>query len=84
MALAFAAAESRPTAVLTGPCVVVEGAGPSIGQAGAYDMAEVPLEGRPLTATAGLVWTTDLPRQLQQILFDSADGVGCVPLAQAS
>ena len=87
MALAFAATETRPTAVLTGPCVAVEGTGPSARQlqmAGAYDMAEVPLEGHPLTATAGLVWTTDLPRQLQQILFDTADGVGCLPLAQAS
>ena len=26
------------------------------------------------TATAALVWNGDLPRQLQQILFDTADG----------
>jgi hypothetical protein len=29
----------------------------------------------PLTATAGLVWGGDLPRQLQQVLFDSADSI---------
>ena len=28
----------------------------------------------PLTATAGLVWNRDLPRPLQQILFDTAYG----------
>jgi len=37
-----------------------------------------------LAATAGLVWNTDLPRPLQQILFDTADGLGCAPLAHAS
>ena len=26
-------------------------------------------------ATAALVWTGDLPRQLQQVLFDTADGI---------
>lgn len=29
-----------------------------------------------LTATAGLVWNGDLPRELQQLLFDTADGCG--------
>jgi hypothetical protein len=38
-------------------------------------MARVSLEGQPLTATATLVWSGDLPRPLQQILFDTADGV---------
>ncbi|HWN62207.1 MAG TPA: hypothetical protein VNO25_16255 [Streptosporangiaceae bacterium] len=28
----------------------------------------------PLTATGALVWNSDLPRPLQQILFDTADG----------
>ena len=28
-----------------------------------------------LTATAALVWSSDLPRPLQQILFDTADGI---------
>jgi len=46
-------------------------------------MAEVTLQRHPLAATAGLVWNTDLPRPLQQILFDTADGASCAPLAQA-
>jgi hypothetical protein len=33
------------------------------------------LEQHPLVATAGLVWNSDLPRQMQQVLFDAADGV---------
>jgi hypothetical protein len=28
-----------------------------------------------LTATAALVWSVDLPRQLQQVLFDTADSI---------
>jgi hypothetical protein len=36
----------------------------------------------PLTATAALVWNGDLPRPLQQILFDTADGL--TPPAPAS
>ena len=38
-------------------------------------MVRVSLKDRPLTATATLVWSADLPRPLQQILFDTADGV---------
>jgi hypothetical protein len=38
-------------------------------------MVPVRLERSPLTATAGLVWNGDLPRQLQQVLFDTADGI---------
>jgi hypothetical protein len=37
-------------------------------------MAQVCVAGHPLTATAALVWNGDLPRPLQQILFDTADG----------
>jgi len=29
----------------------------------------------PLTATAALVWSGDLPRELQQVLFDTADSI---------
>jgi len=36
-------------------------------------MVRVSIAGRPLTATAALVWNGDLPRPLQQILFDTAD-----------
>jgi len=78
MVLAFAATASRPAAVLTGPAVI---AGPPPGvvrlphPAGTGDMTRVGIAGHPLTATAALVWNGDLPRPLQQILFDSADGV---------
>jgi DNA-binding transcriptional LysR family regulator len=79
VALALAATGDRPSAVLTGPALVT---GTRPGQAaiasrpaGSHDMVQVTIEGRPLTATAALVWNGDLPRPLQQILFDTADGV---------
>ena len=77
MALAFAATASRPAAVLTGPAVI---AGPPPGvirlprPPGTGDMTRVCIAGHPLTATAALVWNGELPRTLQQILFDTADG----------
>ena len=82
--LAFAATAGRPAAVLTGPAAV---AGPPPGvirlprPAGAGDMARVSIAGHPLTATAALVWHGDLPRPLQQILVDTADGVAPPPPA---
>ena len=36
-------------------------------------MVRVGLRGRPLTATAVVAWSGDLPRHLQQVLFDTAD-----------
>jgi DNA-binding transcriptional LysR family regulator len=87
MSLAFAATASDPTAVLTSAYIATAGTGTPAGEprvADAYDMAEVTLERHPLVATAGLVWNTDLPRKLQQMLFDTADGVDRVPLAHAS
>ncbi len=78
MVLAFAATASRPAAVLTGPAAI---AGPPPGvirlprPAGTGDMVPVSITGHPLTATAALVWNGDLPSPLQQILFDTADGV---------
>jgi DNA-binding transcriptional LysR family regulator len=78
MALAFAATADRPAAVLTGPSVPA-GTWPvpiPPQQAAAGDeMVRVGLRDHPLTATAALVWSGDLPRPLQQILFDTADGV---------
>ena len=77
MALAFAECADRPTAVLTGPTAIAD---PPPGvirlprPAGTGDMALVSIPGHPLTATAALVWNGDLPRPLQQILFDTADG----------
>ena len=85
--LAFAATAGRPAAVLTGPATI---AGPPPGvirlpcPAGTGDMGRVSIVGRPLTATAALVWHGDLPRPLQQILFDTADGVTPPPQASLS
>jgi hypothetical protein len=47
-------------------------------------MARVRIAGHPLTATAALVWHGDLPRPLQQILFDTADVVTPLPPASLS
>jgi hypothetical protein len=74
--LAFAATASRPTAVLTGPAAI---AGPPPGvtrlprPADTGDMTRAGIDGHPPAATAALVWNSDLPRPLQQILFDMAD-----------
>lgn len=38
-------------------------------------MVRVHSEGHPFTATAVLAWSVDLPRQLQQVLFDTADSI---------
>jgi len=78
MALAFAATADRPTAVLTGPGVIAGN------QSGLIrlprpmvtrDMVLVGLEHHPLIATAAVAWNGDLPRPLQQVLFDAADGI---------
>ena len=78
MNLAFAATADRPTAVLTGPSVIA-GSRPGLIRlprpAVTHEMVRVNLEHRPLTATAALVWSGDLPRTLQQILFDTADSI---------
>jgi DNA-binding transcriptional LysR family regulator len=76
MTLAFAATASRPTAVLTGPLHLTgDQAAYSVRQrvADSYDMVRVGLQWRPLTATAVVAWSGDLPRHLQQVLFDAAD-----------
>jgi len=84
MTLAFAATASRPAAALTGP-IAIAGLPPGVTRlprpAGTGDMARVSIAGHPLTATAALVWNGDLPRALQQILFDTADGVTPPPAA---
>jgi len=75
--LAFASAASRPTAVLTGPCrlTTTRKAARDDRSASSYDMVRVRIDQSPLTANAGLVWNGDLPRPLQQVLFDTADGI---------
>jgi DNA-binding transcriptional LysR family regulator len=79
MALAFAATADRSTAVLTGPGVIA-GSRPGLIRMPramvSQDMVLVSLEHHhPLTATAAVVWNGDLPRPLQQVLFDAADGI---------
>jgi DNA-binding transcriptional LysR family regulator len=87
MELAFAGAADRPAAVLTGPSVIT-GSRPGLIRLPrpmvAHGMVRVGLEDHPLTATAALVWSGDLPRPLQQILFDAADGIAPPDLAWAS
>src|SRR6202041_2494293 len=87
MDLAFAATADRPTAVLTGPSVIA-GSHPGLIRLPrpmvAHDMVRVGLEDHPLTAMAALVWNGDLPRPLQQILFDAADSIASPDPAWAS
>jgi DNA-binding transcriptional LysR family regulator len=76
--LAFAASTSRPTAVLTGPHRRLgDWPGPAEPgpAAGPADLVRARIDGSPLTAAAALVWSGDLPRLLQQVLFDTADSV---------
>jgi DNA-binding transcriptional LysR family regulator len=83
VALAFAATADPPAAVLTGRTAETSpGVIRPLRPADTADMARVSITGRPLTATAALVWNGDLPRPLQQILFDTADRV--TPSAPAS
>jgi DNA-binding transcriptional LysR family regulator len=78
MTLAFAASGRQPAAVLTGPRqrsraeAVAAQPGPAT-SAGARGMVPVRVAQRRLTAAASLVWNGDLPRPLQQLLFDTAD-----------
>jgi hypothetical protein len=80
MTLAFAATASRPTAVLTGPQHRVgDRSGPAEADPGAgpAGMVRANVERCPFAVTAGLVWSGDLPRQLQHVLFDTADSIAC-------
>jgi molybdate transport repressor ModE-like protein len=73
VALAFAGTADRHTAVLTGPRHAAGDLAAAWRRAETYDMVRVHLDRRPLTATAGVAWSGDLPRLLQQVLFDTAD-----------
>ena len=76
--LALAARTSRPTAVLTGPHHRLgDWPGPAEPDpvADPADLVRARIDGTPLTAAAALVWNGDLPRLLQQVLFDTADSV---------
>jgi len=74
VALAFAASADRPTAVLSGPVRAAgEAAMDDAAQgAGTYAMTRVRLAGQPLTATAAVAWSRDLPCRLQQVLSGTA------------
>ena len=75
MTLAFAATGSRPTVVLTGPGHRIMTGSATTERHWAtdtYDMVPVQIDQHPLTATAGVVWNVELPRQLQQVLVDTA------------
>ena len=76
MTLSFAATATRPVAVLTDPLHLAGGpdlAGRRTPEADRYDMVRVGLERRPLSATAVVAWSGDLPGELQRLLFDTAD-----------
>jgi hypothetical protein len=77
MTLAFAASASQHATVLTGPHhrIAAEPGLTQPGRADDWGMVRVGLQQHPLSATAGVVWSSDLPRQLQQVLFDTADGL---------
>jgi len=78
MALAFAATSDRPAAVLTSPQHRIgDWPGPAEPDPAAdpAGMVRARIEGSSLTAAAALVWSGDLPRPLQQVLFDTADSI---------
>jgi hypothetical protein len=68
--------------VLTGPLRPAgeQAAAMRPGIADIGDMGPVRLGRGRLTATAAVVWSVDLPRHLQQVLFDTADTVA-LPVA---
>jgi DNA-binding transcriptional LysR family regulator len=85
LALAFAATANRPAAVLTGPATAVGGWVTPIRRPRPADtsgMVKVSLRNHPLTASAALVWSGDLPRPLQQMLFQTADNLTTPPPRQ--
>jgi hypothetical protein len=78
MVLAFAATSDRPAAVLTSPQHRIgDWPGPAEPDPAAdpVGMVRARIEGSSLTAAAALVWSGDLPRPLQQVLFDTADSI---------
>jgi DNA-binding transcriptional LysR family regulator len=81
MTLAFAATARRPVAVLTGPrhSLGVWPAPSEAAQCGEItaggEMTRLGLDRHALTASAVVAWSGDLPRSLQQVLFDTADTV---------
>ena len=82
LTLAFAATADRLTAVLTGPVTVAGSRATPIRRSRSADtsgMVRVSVQCHPLTASAALVWSGDLPRSLQQLLFETADSLTTPP-----
>jgi DNA-binding transcriptional LysR family regulator len=78
LAMTLAAAGNRPAAVLTGPAIAACTQAWPIRRSRLADtcgMVRVIIQHHPLTAAAALVWSGDLPRPLQQMLFDTADSL---------
>jgi len=78
MTLALAGAGNRPAAVLTGPAVAARTQAWLSRRSRLADtcgMVRVVLQHHPLTAVAALVWSSDLSRPLQQLLYDTADSL---------
>ena len=67
--------------LVTGPSIVVNGPSQLVRSrpADACGMTQVDLQHHPLTASAALVWNGDLPRPLQQMLFDAAESLSAAP-----
>ncbi len=85
LTLAFAATANRPAAVLTGPATAASGRATPIRRPRPADtsgMVKVSLRHHPLTAPAALIWSSDLPRPLQQMLFQTADNLTTPPPPQ--
>jgi hypothetical protein len=85
LTLAFAATANRPAAVLTGPATAAGSRATPIRRPRPADtsgMVKVSLRNHPLTASAALVWSGDLPRPLQQMLFQTADNLTVPPPPQ--
>jgi DNA-binding transcriptional LysR family regulator len=75
---AGAGAGNRPAAVLTGPAIAARTQAWLSRRSRLADtsgMVRVVLQHHPLTAAAALVWSSDLSRPLQQMLFDTADSL---------
>jgi DNA-binding transcriptional LysR family regulator len=75
MTLAFAATATRSTAVVTNPLHLLgdDTAGRGGRAADGFDMVRVRLTGHPLRAAAAIAWSCDLPRDLQHVLFETAE-----------
>lgn len=80
IALAFAATGSRPAALLASPRHRIgASSGPpqpgGVTDTGSHEIVPVRIDQHPLAAMAVLAGSDDLPRQLQQLLFYTADGI---------